>query len=50
MGATAPAYGMLGTLIGLILMLTDLNNPDALGTGDGLSFNYYIFMVLFLLI
>ncbi len=37
MGATAPAYGMLGTLIGLILMLTDLNNPDALGPGMALA-------------
>jgi len=33
MGALAPAYGMLGTLIGLILMLRDLDNPDALGPG-----------------
>lgn len=33
MGATAPAFGMIGTLIGLILMLRDLNNPDALGPG-----------------
>ena len=33
MGALAPAYGMIGTLIGLILMLRDLNNPDALGPG-----------------
>ncbi len=24
---------MIGTLIGLILMLRDLNNPDALGPG-----------------
>jgi len=33
MGASAPAFGMLGTLIGLILMLRDLNNPDTLGPG-----------------
>lgn len=37
MGATAPAFGMLGTLIGLILMLRDLNNPDALGPGMALA-------------
>lgn len=33
MGASAPAYGMLGTLIGLILMLTKLDDPGALGPG-----------------
>jgi len=37
LGATAPAFGMLGTLIGLILMLGDLNNPDALGPGMALA-------------
>ena len=37
MGALAPAYGMLGTLIGLILMLRDLNNPDALGPGMAIA-------------
>ncbi|WAA11736.1 flagellar motor protein MotP [Fervidibacillus halotolerans] len=30
-GEFAPAWGMLGTLIGLILMLEDLNNPATLG-------------------
>lgn len=29
----APAYGMIGTLIGLINMLKNLNNTDALGPG-----------------
>ncbi len=29
----APAWGMLGTLIGLILMLANLSDPDALGPG-----------------
>lgn len=33
MGASAPAFGMLGTLIGLILMLQKLNEPSALGPG-----------------
>ncbi|MBZ4653518.1 MAG: motA2, partial [Peptococcaceae bacterium] len=33
MGASAPAFGMLGTLIGLILMLRDLNDPSKLGPG-----------------
>lgn len=31
MGAYAPAFGMLGTLIGLIQMLNQLDNPDSLG-------------------
>ncbi|ABV34376.1 MULTISPECIES: motility protein A [Pseudothermotoga] len=32
-GAYAPAYGMIGTLIGLIAMLKTLNNPETLGPG-----------------
>lgn len=31
MGAVAPAFGMAGTLIGLIIMLGHLDNPDAIG-------------------
>ena len=31
--ALAPAWGMIGTLIGLILMLANLSDPDALGPG-----------------
>ena len=33
MAELAPAFGMLGTLIGLITMLGNLSNPDALGPG-----------------
>ena len=33
MAELAPAFGMLGTLIGLILMLKNLDDPDALGPG-----------------
>lgn len=33
MGTYAPAYGMLGTLIGLIDMLNQLDDPSALGPG-----------------
>ena len=32
-GEYAPAFGMIGTLIGLILMLTDLSDADAIGIG-----------------
>lgn len=33
MAELAPAFGMLGTLIGLIQMLRNLSDPDALGPG-----------------
>lgn len=33
MGAQAPAFGMIGTLIGLIQMLRSLSSPDAIGGG-----------------
>ena len=33
MGALAPAFGLLGTVIGLINMLTQLDNPDTIGAG-----------------
>jgi chemotaxis protein MotA len=33
MAAMSPAYGMLGTLIGLIMMLGKLDDPSALGPG-----------------
>jgi len=32
-GAMAPAFGMIGTLIGLCAMLLNLNDPSALGPG-----------------
>ena len=33
MGTFAPAFGMLGTVMGLIAMLTKLNDPSKIGTG-----------------
>lgn len=33
MGASAPAFGMIGTLIGLILMLRNLDDPSTIGPG-----------------
>jgi chemotaxis protein MotA len=33
MGAAAPAFGMIGTLIGLVQMLRSLNSPDQIGQG-----------------
>jgi chemotaxis protein MotA len=32
-GAFAPAFGMIGTLIGLVLMLSQLDDPSAIGPG-----------------
>jgi len=33
MGAAAPAFGMIGTLIGLVQMLRNLQSPDQIGGG-----------------
>lgn len=33
MGASAPAFGMIGTLIGLVAMLTSLDDPKNIGQG-----------------
>jgi len=33
MGASAPAFGMVGTLIGLVQMLKNLSSPDQIGAG-----------------
>lgn len=33
LGRFAPAYGMIGTLMGLIMMLSDMSDPSSIGTG-----------------
>lgn len=33
MGRLAPAYGMIGTLVGLIIMLNNMDDPSAIGPG-----------------
>lgn len=33
MGSAAPAFGMIGTLIGLVQMLTNMKDPSAIGAG-----------------
>ena len=33
MGRFAPAYGMIGTLMGLIMMLSDMSDPSGIGAG-----------------
>ncbi len=37
MGTFAPAFGMAGTLIGLVAMLDQLDDPDAIGPGMALA-------------
>ena len=36
-GTFSPAFGMMGTLIGLVMMLVDLDDPDAIGPGMALA-------------
>ena len=33
MGSSAPAFGMIGTLIGLVQMLRNMTSPDSIGAG-----------------
>jgi len=37
MGASAPAFGMIGTLIGLVKMLRSLDSPEAIGGGMAIA-------------
>ena len=37
MGESCPAFGMIGTLAGLIAMLANLSDPDAIGSGMALA-------------
>jgi len=47
MGGTAPAFGMIGTLIGLIVMLDAMgDNPEALGPGLAVALNTTLYGVL----
>jgi len=34
MGRFTPAFGMIGTLVGLLIMLGNMKNPDAVGPGE----------------
>jgi len=47
MAGTAPAFGMIGTLVGLIVMLDAMgSNPDALGPGLAVALNTTLYGVL----
>jgi chemotaxis protein MotA len=37
MGRAAPAFGMIGTLVGLVLMLGNVNTPDAIAPGMAIA-------------
>ncbi|NMM45155.1 flagellar motor protein MotA [Rhodospirillaceae bacterium KN72] len=48
MAATAPAFGMIGTLVGLIIMLSNLGaDPKQLGVGLAVALNTTLYGVLF---
>jgi len=47
MGATAPAFGMIGTLVGLIIMLDSMgDDPSKLGSGLAVALNTTLYGVL----
>jgi chemotaxis protein MotA len=47
MGGTAPAFGMIGTLVGLIVMLDSMgSDPSALGAGLAVALNTTLYGVL----
>lgn len=46
MASAAPAFGMVGTLIGLIIMLDSLNDPSELGKGLALALITTLYGVL----
>ena len=37
MGSYAPAFGMIGTLMGLVIMLQNLDDPSKFGAGMAVS-------------
>lgn len=45
-GELSPAWGMIGTLIGLVLMLKDLNDPESLGPNMALALLTTLYGVL----
>jgi len=48
MGAAAPAWGMIGTLVGLIIMLSEMaDNPENLGAGLSVALLTTLYGVLF---
>jgi chemotaxis protein MotA len=46
-GGACPAFGMIGTLIGLVIMLGNLDNPEALGPALSVALITTLYGVLF---
>lgn len=46
MGACAPAFGMIGTLVGLIIMLGNLDDPSSIGPGMAVALITTLYGVL----
>jgi len=46
-GGLCPAFGMVGTLVGLVIMLGNLSNPDALGPALSIALITTLYGVLF---
>ena len=47
MASFAPAFGMIGTLIGLVILLTNLQDKDAIGIGMAIAIITTLYGVLF---
>jgi len=47
MATTAPAFGMFGTILGLIMMLKDLSDPSSVGVGLSLALLTTLYGVAF---
>lgn len=47
MGANAPAFGMIGTLVGLVIMLGNLSDPEALGPSLSIALITTLYGVMF---
>jgi chemotaxis protein MotA len=47
MGSLCPAFGMIGTLVGLVIMLGNLSNPEALGPALSVALITTLYGVIF---
>ena len=47
MASFAPSFGMIGTLVGLVILLNDMSDPAALGAGMSVALITTLYGVLF---
>jgi chemotaxis protein MotA len=47
MGAASPAFGMVGTLVGLVIMLDNMQDPSALGPALAIALITTLYGILF---